>query len=95
MKTTGMTVIPNDMAKTWHIPRGEKIGGSSSDDVKVQGYGTDFPQRKTKGLRSTLYNPIPSGVVNLNVKKICEDVSKVDKTSLLLSNISFLITLLM
>nr|XP_022292919.1 uncharacterized protein LOC111103754 [Crassostrea virginica] len=94
MKTTGMTVIPNDVAKTslpqtWHIPRGEKIGGTSSDDVKVQGYGTDFPQRQTRGLRSTLYNPIPSGVMNLDVKKLCEDVSKVDKTCLLLSNISF------
>lgn len=89
-----MTVIPNDVAKTslpqtWHIPRGEKIGGTSSDDVKVQGYGTDFPQRQTRGLRSTLYNPIPSDVMNLDVKKLCEDVSKVDKTCLLLSNISF------
>ena len=80
MMTTGMTLIPNDVAKTslpqtWHIQRGEKIGRSSSDDVKVQGYSTDFPQRQTRGLQSTLYNPIPSGVVNLDVKKLCEDVS--------------------
>lgn len=98
MKTTGMKVIPNDVAntslrQTLHIPRGEKIGGSSSDDVKAQGYGTDIPQRQTRRLRSYLYNPIPSGVGNLDFKILCEDVTKRTKQVNYYLTFPFLITL--
>ncbi|XP_055999005.1 uncharacterized protein LOC130047656 isoform X3 [Ostrea edulis] len=93
MKTTGMSAIPCDVAKTslpqtWHIPRGERIAGSVSDDVTVQGYDPKFPQRQTRGLRSTLYNPIPSSAEKLDVYKLCENLSVVDKTCLFLSNVS-------
>lgn len=48
----------------------------------------NFQHRQTKLLRSTLYSQIQSGVGNLDVKNLCEGVSKVEKKSLLLSNIS-------
>ncbi|XP_033726735.1 uncharacterized protein LOC117316303 [Pecten maximus] len=93
MKTTGVSAVPCDVAKTslpqtWHIPRGEKIGGSVSSDVTLQGYDPKCPQRQTRGLRSTLYNPIPSGVEKLDVQKLCENLYKVDKTCLFLTNVS-------
>ncbi|KAK3106013.1 hypothetical protein FSP39_010896 [Pinctada imbricata] len=92
MKTTGLKSIPCDVAKTslpqtWHIPRGEKLAGSVCNDVTVQGYDVKCPQRQTRGLRSTLYNPIQGGE-KLDVRKLYENVLSVDKTCLFLSNIS-------
>ncbi|XP_069109084.1 uncharacterized protein [Argopecten irradians] len=64
-KQRNFKLIPADVAKTslpqaWHIPRGEKLHGSKADDVVVYGYDRENPHRPTRGIKSTLYNPLPS-----------------------------------
>ena len=59
-----MKSIPSDIAKTslpqtWYQPRGEKLRGTKVDDIVVQGYDTENHHRPTKGIRTSLYNPIP------------------------------------
>ncbi|CAG2213131.1 unnamed protein product [Mytilus edulis] len=67
-----MKLIPRDIAKTslpqtWHVPRGQKLHGEKADNIVVQGYDREDPQRATKGIKSTLYNPIPGNeAINLN-----------------------------
>ena len=46
------------MPQTWHLPRGEKLHGSRADQTVVQGYDRDDPRRATRGIKSTLYNPL-------------------------------------
>jgi len=63
-KQMKMKFIPSDIAKTslpqtWHHPRGEKLRGTKVDDIVVQGYDKENPHRPTKGIRTTLCNPIP------------------------------------
>ncbi len=60
-----LKVIPTDIAKTsvpqtWHVPRGEKLHGTKADQTVVQGYDRDDPHRATRGIKSTLYNPLPA-----------------------------------
>ncbi|CAC5365756.1 unnamed protein product [Mytilus coruscus] len=71
----------SDLAYT--VPRGEKLKGSQVDDVVVCGYNSKSPYRQPRGLRSTLYNP--SKIDFPPVKKLCEAVSKVDNSILMLS----------
>lgn len=90
MKTSNMKTIPTDIAKTslpqtWHIPRGEKIGGASSDNTSVVGYDSRNSQRQTRGIHSTLYNPIPSNYGELPLTELCNNLEAIDKSCLLLS----------
>ena len=64
------------------MPRGEKLCGSSADNVIVHGYNAKLPQQP-RGLRSTLYNPITSHAPQIS--DLCSRVSVVDKNCLLLS----------
>ena len=57
--------VPEDVAKTsqpqtWHMPRGEKIGGKDVLDVSVHGYRRNLEEREEppRPIKSTLYNPI-------------------------------------
>ena len=64
-KQMNLKVVPSDLAKTsmpqtWHLPRGEKLHGSKADQTVVQGYDRDNLQRATRGIKSTLYNPLPA-----------------------------------
>ena len=67
-----LKVVPSDLAKTsvpqtWHQPLGEKLHRSKLDDIVVQGYDKENHNRQTKGIWSTLYNPIPKeGNFDLN-----------------------------
>ncbi|XP_063426804.1 uncharacterized protein LOC134710375 [Mytilus trossulus] len=88
MKSCNMKTIPCDILKTslpqtWHMPRGEKIGGNKADELVVFGYNTQSPQQQPRGLRSTMYNPINSPLPN--VSELCQSLSQIDKTCLLLS----------
>ncbi|CAC5395493.1 unnamed protein product [Mytilus coruscus] len=88
MKASNLKSIPSDILKTslpqtWHIPRGEKLKGSQVDDVVVCGYNSKSPYRQPCGLRSTLYNP--SKIDFPPVRELCEAVSKVDNSILMLS----------
>ncbi|CAC5376443.1 unnamed protein product [Mytilus coruscus] len=71
-KSFKMKLVPTDIAKTslpqtWHVPRGQKLHDEKADNIVVQGYDRDDPQRATKGIKSTLYNPIPGNeAINLN-----------------------------
>ena len=77
MKTAGMQVIPTDVAKTslpqtWHVPRGEKVAGSTVDDVQVLRFDTKRPTNaQPRGIRTTLYNPIPS-VSEVPLQVLCQ-----------------------
>lgn len=88
MKASNLKSIPSDILKTslpqtWQIPRGEKLKGSQVDDVVVCGYNSKSPYRQPRGLRSTLYNP--SKIDFPPVRELCEAVSKVDNSILMLS----------
>ncbi|CAC5392186.1 unnamed protein product [Mytilus coruscus] len=88
MKASNLKSIPSDILKTslpqtWHIPRGEKLKGSQVDDIVVCGYNSKSPYRQPRGLRSTLYNP--SKIDFPPVRELCEAVSKVDNSILMLS----------
>ncbi|KAJ8307432.1 hypothetical protein KUTeg_015516, partial [Tegillarca granosa] len=53
MKTSQMKAVPADIVKTslpqtWHIPRGDKIAGSSADDTIVCGYNQNNPYRQPR-----------------------------------------------
>lgn len=50
-------------------PRGEQLRGEKADNVVVQGYHRENPQRTTEGIKSTLYKTIP-GDVNMDIEKI-------------------------
>lgn len=89
MKTTGMLVIPTDVAKTslpqtWHVPRGEKVAGSSIDNVRVLGFDMRNPYVPPRGIRTTLYNPIEN-VSELPLQELCDNLEEVDDTCMLLS----------
>ena len=89
MKTTGMKAVPTDVAKTslpqtWHVPRGERLAGDASDNVTVQGYSKN-PYKETRGVRSTLYNPIPSTISDLPLTRLCDNLKTIDKSCLFLS----------
>ena len=71
-------IIPTDIAKTsmpqtWHFPRGEKLQGDKVDNIVVQGYDRNDPQRATKGIKSTLYNPI-CGEEELDVDSFLDNI---------------------
>ncbi|CAC5419265.1 unnamed protein product [Mytilus coruscus] len=88
MKASNLKSIPSDILKTsspqtWHIPRGEKLKGSQVNDVVVCDYNSKSPYRQPCGLRSTLYNP--SKIDFPPVRELCEAVSKVDNSILMLS----------
>ncbi|KAJ8300618.1 hypothetical protein KUTeg_022137 [Tegillarca granosa] len=88
MKTSQMKAVPADIVKTslpqtWHIPRGDKIAGSSADDTIVCGYNQNNPYRQPRGLRSTMYNPIRSGLGD--VSDLCKAIGEVDGDCLFLS----------
>ena len=88
MKSLNMTSITEDilktsMAQTWHLPRGEKLGGSTVDDVVLIGYNPQSPYRQPKGIRSTLYNPLRTDLPSISDLKA--SVSEVDNSCLLLS----------
>ncbi|KAK3106870.1 hypothetical protein FSP39_001733 [Pinctada imbricata] len=90
MKTTGMKAVPTDVAKTslpqtWHVPRGEKLAGTASNNVTVQGYNAKNPYKETRGIRSTLYNPIPTTIHNLPFTQLCLNLEKIDKSCLFLT----------
>ncbi|CAC5367259.1 unnamed protein product [Mytilus coruscus] len=76
------TESPHEI-ETWHISRGEKLKGSQVDDVVVCGYNSKSPYRQPLGLRSTLYNP--SKIDFPPVRELCEAVSKVENSILMLS----------
>ncbi|XP_062578059.1 uncharacterized protein LOC134239948 [Saccostrea cucullata] len=62
-KKMNLTLIPTDIAKTslpqtWHVPRGEKLRGEKTDNLTIRGYDKENPLRRTKGIKSTLYNPV-------------------------------------
>lgn len=87
-KSSNLRFIPSDVLKTslpqtWHVPRGEKISGSAADNVVVYGYDVKSPQRQSRGLKSTVYNPLNSAL--LPVSQLYSSVSQVDSTCLLLS----------
>ncbi|XP_056016152.1 uncharacterized protein LOC125677134 [Ostrea edulis] len=89
METTGMLVIPTDVAKTslpqtWHVPRGEKVAGSSIDNVRVLGFDMRNPYVPPRGIRTTLYNPIEN-VSELPLQELCDNLEEVDDTCMLLS----------
>jgi hypothetical protein len=90
MKTSGMQVIPTDVAKTslpqtWHVPRGEKVAGSSVDSVQVLGFNSKRVQsEQPRGIRSTLYNPIQN-VPALHVQELCNNLENIDSACLLLT----------
>ncbi|XP_062581922.1 uncharacterized protein LOC134243706 [Saccostrea cucullata] len=91
MKASNLKAVPTDVAKTslpqtWHVPRGEKICGSSSDNITVTGFNTSDPRMKTRGLKTTLYNPINSECSPIG--ELCEALSSIDKSCLLLSVVS-------
>ncbi|XP_060603848.1 uncharacterized protein LOC132756730 [Ruditapes philippinarum] len=61
-------VIPADAAstslpQTWHAPRGQKIDGTTVDNLEVRGYSKaelrDIPGRS---IQSTLYDPLRSDI---------------------------------
>ncbi|XP_056000210.1 uncharacterized protein LOC125676125 [Ostrea edulis] len=88
MKSANLKCIPSDVLKTslpqtWHVPRGEKICGSSAENVIVHGYNAKSSPQQPRGLRSTLYNPINSVVPKIS--ELCSRVSEADKTCLLLT----------
>uniref|UniRef100_A0A8W8NUK7 SWIM-type domain-containing protein n=1 Tax=Magallana gigas TaxID=29159 RepID=A0A8W8NUK7_MAGGI len=88
MKASNLKAVPTDVAKTslpqtWHIPRGEKIGRSASTDVTVMGYSPSNPRKPTKGIKSTLYNPINTECLPL--EELCSALSNIDKSCLFLS----------
>lgn len=88
MKSLNMTSIPTDVLKTsmpqtWHLPRGEKLAASTSDDVVLVGYDPQSPYRQPKGLRSTLYNPLRTNP--LPITDLKASVQEVDSSCLLLS----------
>ncbi|XP_048749370.2 uncharacterized protein LOC125661419 [Ostrea edulis] len=71
-------LIPTDIARTslpqtWHVPRGEKLQGEKVDNIVVQGYDRNNPQRATKGIKSTLYNPI-CGEEELDVNGFLDEI---------------------
>ena len=77
-----LEIIPTDVAKTslpqtWHIPRGPKLHGDKADNIVVQGYDRENPQRATKGIKSTLYNPI-SGEESLNICSLVDQMKDMD-----------------
>ncbi|XP_076116381.1 uncharacterized protein LOC143083892 [Mytilus galloprovincialis] len=81
-KSLKMKLIPTDIAKTslpqtWHVPRGQKLHGEKAANIVVQGYDREDPQRATKGIKSTLYNPIP-GNEAINVNDLLGQVKDMD-----------------
>ena len=75
MKSIPPDVLKTYLTQTWHVPRGEKLCGSSADNVIVHGYNVKLPQQP-RGLRSTLYNPITSHAPQIS--DLCCRVSVVD-----------------
>lgn len=78
-KTMKYTLIPADVAKTslpqtWHIPRGEKLHGDKVENITVQGYDRTNPKRATKGIKSTLYNPVTEND-SLNVEALVAEMA--------------------
>ena len=63
--------------KTWHIPTGPKLHGDKAENIVVQGYDRENPQRATKGIKSTLYNPI-SGEESLNICSLVDQMKDMD-----------------
>ncbi|KAK3107338.1 hypothetical protein FSP39_012215 [Pinctada imbricata] len=85
-----LEAVPTDVAKTslpqtWHVPRGEKLAGTASNNVTVQGYNAKNPYKETRGIRSTLYNPIPTTIHNLPFTQLCLNLEKIDKSCLILT----------
>ena len=71
-------LVPTDIAKTsmpqtWHFPRGEKLQGEKVDNIVVQGYDRNDPQKATKGIKSTLFNPI-CGEEELDVDSFLHEI---------------------
>ncbi|XP_062617264.1 uncharacterized protein LOC134278970 [Saccostrea cucullata] len=91
MKASNLKAVLTDVAKTslpqtWHVPRREKICGSSSDNITVTGFNTSDPRMKTRGLKTTLYNSVNSECPPIG--ELCEALSSIDKSCLLLSVVS-------
>lgn len=70
------------LPQTWHIPSGEKIGGSASTDVTVMECSSN-PRKTTKGIKSTLYNSINTECLPL--EELCSALSNIDKSCIFLS----------
>jgi hypothetical protein len=47
------------------------------ENIVVQGYDRENPQRATKGIKSTLYNPI-SGEESLNICSLVDQMKDMD-----------------
>lgn len=71
------------LPQNWHEPHGEKISGNAADNVVVYRYDVKSPQRQSRGLKSTVYNPL--NLALLPVSQLCTSVSQVNSTCLLLS----------
>lgn len=81
-KMMKLVLIPTDVAKTslpqtWHVPRGEKLKGDRVDNLVIQGYDRQDPQRATQGIRSTLYNPSNVGET-FNMESFLSDIGDMD-----------------
>jgi hypothetical protein len=71
-KARGVSVVPSETAKTskqqtFHQPRGTTIRGEMVQDLTLKGYGKKTPlsQTDSKGIQSTLYNPVRGEMPNL------------------------------
>ncbi|KAK3099804.1 hypothetical protein FSP39_010007 [Pinctada imbricata] len=81
-KQAEIKFIPTDVAKTsrpqtWHEPRGEKLHAAKVDNIVVQGYDRQNPQRATKGIKSTMYQPMSKGV-DLNIDALLSKTQGMD-----------------
>ncbi len=89
-------LVPEDVAKTslpqtWHIPRGDKIGGKEVQDVEVHSYKKgatnacneeDLP----KPIKSTLFNPIRTDITPPT--SMYSHLSKVEPTPMVVDYLS-------
>ena len=61
---SGLQALPMDVAKTsqprtWHVPRGNTIGGKAVQDLEVRSYAnTKAAGEQGRGIKSTLMNPL-------------------------------------
>jgi hypothetical protein len=60
LKAIPLDVVCTSKPKTWHMPRGVKIGGMEAQNVQVHSYSKDKrdPANPPKPISSTLYNPV-------------------------------------
>lgn len=64
-QASGVQALPMDVAKTsqprtWHVPRGNSIGGKAVQDLEVRSYSNikSSNDQPSRGVKSTLMNPI-------------------------------------